>query len=239
MKTLVIALAFLVPSLTLAAPLTTQQATSLINVVQSSPGTPASAFTDLITTFSNITVSQANSLITVVQAAPGVPATSFVNMLIAFTVDPVIPKTTPTPTPTPIQPQPNTPPLGSTPVDNATTTATTTVQSVPVSPYPLKLGINEIVSRKYGQEYPKILRISSNEALDFTKTILPVGVTLGSVIENDADVNLNATVFKASKEGGPTHFYALPVDGVTTGQYLDVTFTGVDGKTITKTFLVN
>lgn len=72
-----------------AAPLTTEQATSLIGVVQSSPTTPASAFTNLITAFSNITVVQAESLITVVQAAPGVPANAFVNLLVSFTVDPV------------------------------------------------------------------------------------------------------------------------------------------------------
>ena len=67
--------------------LTQQQANSLITVVQSSPGTPASAFVSLITAFSNITTTQASSLITVVQAAPGVPANAFVNLLTSFTVD--------------------------------------------------------------------------------------------------------------------------------------------------------
>lgn len=88
--TLVLGL-LLIPSASLAAPLTNDQANSLIAVVQSSPTTPASAFTNLITAFSSITVLQAESLITVVQAAPGVPATAFVNMLLAFTVDPVAP----------------------------------------------------------------------------------------------------------------------------------------------------
>ena len=81
--TLIIAFPFSV----LAAPLTNSQATSLIGVVQSSPETPASAFTDLITAFSNITVKQAESLITVVQSAPGVDPDAFVSMLIAFTED--------------------------------------------------------------------------------------------------------------------------------------------------------
>ena len=89
MKTLVTVLALLVfvPSVSFAAPLTQTQAESLINVVQSSPGTPASAFTNLITAFSNITVAQAESLISVVQAAPGVAANAFVNLLVSFTQD--------------------------------------------------------------------------------------------------------------------------------------------------------
>lgn len=80
---------FILPSVSSAAALTQQQSNSLIAVVQSSPGTPASAFVSLITAFSNITVNQATSLITVVQAAPGVPANAFVNLLTSFTVDTV------------------------------------------------------------------------------------------------------------------------------------------------------
>ncbi len=78
---------FMLPSVSFAAALTQQQSSSLIAVVQSSPGTPASAFVSLITAFSNITVNQASSLIAVVQAAPGVPASAFVNLLTSFTVD--------------------------------------------------------------------------------------------------------------------------------------------------------
>ncbi|MDE1919151.1 MAG: hypothetical protein KGH56_00430 [Patescibacteria group bacterium] len=81
------ALLLLAPSISFAAPLTQAQAESLINVVQSSPGTPASVFTNLITAFSNITVAQAESLIGVVQAAPSVSASSFVNLLTSFTAD--------------------------------------------------------------------------------------------------------------------------------------------------------
>lgn len=90
MKKIPVALAvllFVVPSVSFAAALTPQQSSSLIAVVQSSPGTPASAFVSLITAFSNITVNQATSLITVVQAAPGVPANAFINLLTSFTVD--------------------------------------------------------------------------------------------------------------------------------------------------------
>ncbi|MCX6788224.1 MAG: hypothetical protein NT108_03635 [Candidatus Kaiserbacteria bacterium] len=90
MKRLTLMLAvlfFMLPSISLAAGLTSQQSSSLIAVVQSSPGTPASAFVSLITAFSNITINQATSLIVVVQAAPGVPANAFVNLLTSFTVD--------------------------------------------------------------------------------------------------------------------------------------------------------
>jgi len=69
----------------ITGPLTQAQAESLINIVQTSPGTPASAFTNLITAFSSISVVQADSLISVIQAAPGVPASAFVNLLISFT----------------------------------------------------------------------------------------------------------------------------------------------------------
>ncbi|HEY4500669.1 MAG TPA: hypothetical protein VJI70_00135 [Candidatus Paceibacterota bacterium] len=75
------------PAFTQAAALTTAQSTSLIAVVQSSPGTPASAFVNLITAFSNITTNQATSLIAVVQASPSTPATAFVDLLTSFTVD--------------------------------------------------------------------------------------------------------------------------------------------------------
>ncbi|MFA6519831.1 MAG: hypothetical protein WCT41_03365 [Candidatus Paceibacterota bacterium] len=78
---------FVSPALIQAASLTTQQANSLIAVVQSAPGVPASAFVNLITSFSNITVNQATSLITVVQSAPTAPANAFVNLLISFTSD--------------------------------------------------------------------------------------------------------------------------------------------------------
>ena len=90
MKNVVFALAillFILPSVSSAAALTQQQSNSLIAVVQSSPGTPASAFVSLITAFSNITVNQATSLITVVQASPSAPANAFVNLLTSFTDD--------------------------------------------------------------------------------------------------------------------------------------------------------
>lgn len=86
----ILAVVFIIhPSFALASPLTNSQAESLIAVVQSSPETPASAFVNFITVFSNITDKQAESLIGVVQASPNTPANAFVNFLIAFTVDPV------------------------------------------------------------------------------------------------------------------------------------------------------
>ncbi len=95
--TIVLALIFFVaPSASSAAALTSQQANSLIAVVQSSPNTPASVFVPLITSFSNITVNQATSLISVVQTAPSVPASAFVNLLISFTVDTPTAVVTPT-----------------------------------------------------------------------------------------------------------------------------------------------
>lgn len=85
-----LALVFIIqPNFALASALTNSQAESLIGVVQSSPDTPASAFVNLITVFSNITDKQAESLIAVVQASPNTPANAFVGLLIAFTVDPV------------------------------------------------------------------------------------------------------------------------------------------------------
>ncbi|MSU74825.1 hypothetical protein EXS57_03585 [Candidatus Kaiserbacteria bacterium] len=99
---------FMLPSISLAAGLTSQQAASLITVVQSSPSTPANAFISLITSFSNITINQATSLIVVVQSAPGVPASAFVNLLTSFTVDtPTTSATNQTvaPVPTPQQPK--------------------------------------------------------------------------------------------------------------------------------------
>ncbi len=98
--TTVLALLLFMPLVSFAAGLTSQQSTSLIAVVQSSPNTPASVFVPLITSFSNITVSQAISLIMVVQDAPSVPASAFVNLLTSFTVDTTtVQSTTPAVTP--------------------------------------------------------------------------------------------------------------------------------------------
>lgn len=83
----VLGVLFFVPSVSFAASLTQAQAESLINIVQASPGTPASAFTGLITAFSNITVTQAESLINVIQVSPGTPSSAFVNLLESFTQD--------------------------------------------------------------------------------------------------------------------------------------------------------
>lgn len=139
MKKIITSLAilfFILPSVSSAAALTQQQANSLIAVVQSSPGTPASAFVSLITAFSNITTTQASSLITVVQAAPSVPANAFVGLLTSFTVDTsttqavVAQTTTQTSTTETVVPQPtNT-------VSNTPTTAPTTAQNPTPIPTP-------------------------------------------------------------------------------------------------------
>lgn len=114
----------LFPAISSAAPLTNEQATSLISVVQSSPGTNPSAFVPLITAFSNITMVQAVSLINVVQQSLNTPASAFISLLVSFTADPVVvqqpvvvppvtpdpvlgtivptPQPTPQPTPTPV-----------------------------------------------------------------------------------------------------------------------------------------
>jgi hypothetical protein len=73
------------PAFANAAGLTPQQATTLIQVVQASPGTPASAFVSLITAFSDLNVNQASSLITVVQSSPGTAASIFVPLITSFT----------------------------------------------------------------------------------------------------------------------------------------------------------
>ena len=70
-----------------AAGLSDAQASAVIAVVQSSPGTPASDFVSLITAFSNATENQARSLIAVVQSSPSTSANIFVNLLTSFTND--------------------------------------------------------------------------------------------------------------------------------------------------------
>lgn len=144
---------FILPSVSSAAALTQQQSTSLIAVVQSSPGTPASAFVSLITAFSNITVNQATSLITVVQAAPGVPANAFVNLLTSFTVDtPAIQSTNIVPNDTPA---PQSPP------SNPTQTA----PSISNSPIPTEISIQSSVcnlaSSNFKNEYDLANLLSS------------------------------------------------------------------------------
>ena len=163
MKNLLLVLGFLlIPSVSFASPLTQDQANSLIEVVQSSPSTPASAFTNLITTFSNITVPQAESLITVVQASPSTPASAFVNMLIAFTVDTIAPVVS-------VQQQAptfgNVTPVQNIPVEtvnNSPLTITPVVQSVVMTP--------EIVVRN-------IRKIEASEHLPFGRVQIDVSVT--------------------------------------------------------------
>lgn len=125
----------LFPSVSSAAALTNDQATSLISVVQSSPGTDASAFVPLITAFSSITVAQAESLINVVQQSPSTPANSFVSLLVSFTVDPVVAVQTPVVAP-PAVVAPTTV-IQAQPVQQPTFTGTVPTTPVPVVQTPV------------------------------------------------------------------------------------------------------
>lgn len=135
-----------IPVFTQATALTTAQSTSLIAVVQSSPGVPASAFVNLITAFSNITTNQATSLIAVVQASPSTAASAFVNLLTSFTDDTA---TTQAATPATTQSstsaasptattQPTTPaiPPTSTELSNTSTNASSTAPTIPTTVVP-------------------------------------------------------------------------------------------------------
>lgn len=216
MKNLVILAFLLIPSVSLAAPLTVDQSNSLISVVQSSTSTPASAFVPLITSFSNITAPQAESLITVVQAAPGVPAASFVNMLIAFTVDPtpVLGATQPT---QPTQ-QPQTQP-----VNNPPATTTPVVQSPPMPPSSPTI---DAISIDAG-----VLHVSSVEPLDINATILPAGVTLGTFDFNDKRSRIG--------QSGVGHGYGVHLNGLPAEfTPIDITLVGTNGGQITKSVVV-
>ena len=132
--TVLVILFFMLPSVSFASGLTSQQATSLIAVVQSSPSTPASVFVPLLTSFSNITINQAVSLITVIQVAPGVPASAFVNLLISFTVDtPITQPATPAMTPVVTTQSAQTNQQTTQPVTSAVTPAATLTSTDPVS----------------------------------------------------------------------------------------------------------
>lgn len=136
------------PTFTQAVGLTTGQANSLIAVVQSAPGVPASAFVNLITSFSNITTNQATSLIAVVQSAPGAPASAFVNLLISFTSD------TTTQVATPATNQAVTPTTQPTTTTATTPTLTFTANPTSVSPdqtVKLTWSSTNTTSCEYGQ----------------------------------------------------------------------------------------
>lgn len=142
----------ILPSVSSAAALTQQQSNSLIAVVQSSPGTPASAFVSLITAFSNITVNQATSLITVVQAAPGVPANAFVNLLTSFTVDtpttqPATPAVAPQTTQTNQQTTQSITPTSTT--APTTPSASVTIPTITLSANPMSIILGQSVTISY------------------------------------------------------------------------------------------
>lgn len=154
---------FAVPAVSFAAALTQQQSSSLIAVVQSSPGTPASAFVSLITAFSNITVNQATSLITVVQAAPGVPASAFVDLLISFTVD-----TTTTQSATPAANQAVTPTATQSTTPTTSSTATTQPTNTSVAQC-VDQPVFQYIPTVRQQDYPYVVPQSSSTL------IVPIG----------------------------------------------------------------
>lgn len=166
---LVILFAF-TPSISFAAPLTQAQADSLINVVKSSPSTPASAFTDLITAFSHITLAQAESLIGVIQAAPGTPTSSFENLLIAFTQDTLVATTTAS---------------GTTQITVTTTTTTTSASPSVIAPTKDTISPT-ITSFEIRLNNHMLFWIEADEALDIAKTEFRVEVPDGPGMTQNA-----------------------------------------------------
>lgn len=223
MKKYIVALMLFVPSFTFAAPLTTTQAESLINVVQSSPNTPASAFTSLITSFSDITDAQADSLVAVVQAAPGVNPVSFVNMLVAFTIDPVVTQSV-TPTPSLGSTQSNPQPV----VDNTLPTPTPVVQSTPMEPLKTQLfSIDEMGKGNYA------LRFTANRAV--ASATVSMG-TLGTPTFEDKQDSVAR--FPGDNTPSQAHYYEYPITGVVQGNQVTATLTAADGATTSKTITI-
>lgn len=215
----------LIPSISLAASLTNEQATSLVNVVQSSTTTPASAFVPLITAFSSITELQATTLIEVVQAAPGVPASAFINLLIAFTVDaPVI-----------------TPILGSTetPVQSPTPTVIPTPQETTSAPV-----VQSVVMDTTSPQFESIeiaylgnidesksgyhLRIWANELLDLSKTTFSGQESISTITYNGIDAG-------KSRRLGHLFFYEAKLDNVDETKSVMVTIYDMSGNATEKT----
>lgn len=191
----------LIPSVSFAAPLTNDQANSLISVVQSSTTTPASAFVPLITNFSNITITQATTLIEVVQAAPGVPATAFVNMLLAFTVDTPEPVLGAVTDPAPV----NNPPVTTPVVDN------TPVSPVPmVSLPPMETLIVDTVDIIEYEGTSNVLRLLTNKTVEPTDIVLPEGVTMGEPLMHEAR---NGSYFKHEGKKWLIHALLIPLNG--------------------------
>lgn len=235
MKTLLIALAFLVPSVSFAAQLSQEQATALINVVKASPATPAADFVPLITAFSTISNSQAGTLIKVIQANPTGPENVFVEMLLAFTVD------MPQPVQQPSQPNPEqqAPELGN---QQPTPPQEPVVQLPPMDTTAPVFGlfaIDTIGSEKDG--YKKYLRLLASETLDINAT---EGVTMGEVVYNDrvsAEDGTGQTYFHWGKPRVRYlgHYYQVEVTGLTTGEQVTVTVKDTAGNAATKTVTVN
>lgn len=236
-------LVFVIPSVSSAAALTQQQADSLIAVVQSSPGTPASAFVSLITAFSNITTAQASSLITVVQAAPGVPSNAFVNLLTSFTVDIVAtqPATVPVVTPTiTTQPVPQ-------PTQQQNTTQATNTPSVPVAPVvvtpvaqPAVMDTSKLKVYLLSIDTISgniVLRVYTNKELDWSKTVLSQGSITNREQAPNIGLHTKGMTHDSTPEN-PSYGYEVILDGVVIDDRVSVTIQDMSGNTFTKSIIV-
>lgn len=227
--TLVLGL-LLIPSVSSAAALTQVQAESLISVVQSSPETPASAFTNLITAFSSITVAQAESLITVVKAASEVPADAFVDMLLAFTVDPVQPvvqvQTLPVETI-------NEPVVGNAPVvDNTPVVVAPVVESVVMPPVEKLRVSNYSDLIKEGDKI--ILRSFANKKIE--TVTLPEGISIVGVDARDGGYEKSMVTDTTGEKMIGVYRSFLILSGIDeTKNSLDITVVDEDGQSISTT----
>ncbi|MCR4276379.1 MAG: hypothetical protein NUV90_03275 [Candidatus Parcubacteria bacterium] len=232
----------MLPLASSAAALTSQQATSLITVVQSSPDTPASAFVNLITSFSNITVNQATSLITVVQSSLGASASAFVDLLTSFTDDTQIAQTpSPPATSAPdvcanIEGVQTTVPGGMT----ATGNVCVAIQSTPLVGVP-EPAITSSLSVSIFDVVKKTFRVESNKPLDFASTVLSEGTLTpsGKVEESTGWFWVKTGELypnNLKEEASNSYYYEGALEGVE--GYVEITIKSMDGDTLKRDLFV-
>jgi hypothetical protein len=182
-----------VPLFTQAAALTQQQSTNLIAVIQSSPGTPASAFVNLITAFSNITTSQASSLISVVQSSPGTPANAFVNLLTSFTADTQATQSQQTVNSAPGSTSSNAPVIASISTSYSTKTGTAViihgVNFLGVTQISISKNNKELISMDPEAQFENVTVSSDGSSITFQQWDLPTDVYQVSVITPNGTSN--------------------------------------------------
>jgi len=170
--------------------LTTVQAASLIAVVKASPSTPASAFINFITAFSDLTVIQATSLIAVVQSSPSTPASDFVPLITSFTSStPATQTTTPAATITTIA---TTAAVPSTTAPVATAPAVTATAGAP-SP-------NLLVDNEYSNR--SVLSANSSRITWGTPVLNAWGVVSCTFTKSGYLPNNGGNLFASSQPGG-------------------------------------